>query len=896
MDPRHVASWLVLLCFTSGGTSSGFTLDVCASCHVNATCDDKLNGPGKECNCKYGFVGNGLTFCLDKDECQIGARRICGPHTTCHNTLGSYYCTCLEGYSPSNNMNSFIPNDGTKCQDIDECRVDGQCGRGALCTNLEGSFECRCRQGFTVFNGREPFHPQKDLSTCREVNCGPPLMPYNTTLWSATGTTYGEVVTLVCEDGFLWRGGDNTSVCGADGHWTMPSIICEGVDCGSPPTFPHAHMLWNQRTLLNSKVFYQCNSGYYNSGGSNVSTCGAAGRWSGADVFCRETECGSPPLIESTERLWSGGSAPGSSAKYICKDGFKDTGGGSQSVCGLDGLWTRPTISCQEILCGAPPVLQHAEHDVIISFTPGSTATYRCQTGFYYDGGDDVALCNTSGYWTEPNISCSEVSCGSPPDVPHSVRLWDQTSTVGSQVLYQCASGYQSEGGPHVSYCSLRGVWEPVSLLCREINCQQPALKPNSKRLWDGTSRLDSEVHYQCEEGFVSRGLRNYSRCGADGTWEDVDLVCEEIRCGPPLTPPHTNLLWDGSTRPASVAMYECVAGLYRASGSAVSTCLTSGEWTEASLVCAAQCGPVPALTHSEVIWQNTTVAIHRCVLGFHSWRGHNTSVCSSSGVWHRATLDCVEIQPAIKHLSLVGEKCLRWQAVKHGEDTEMYKVTYSGSRDFDLAFHDRGKQFLHSKSSQVEVCLNLLPVTNYTVYISAVSAKLTVSITTNTSLTVPSPPTVYYKEYETPIPTLSLRRVPDSLDSLSVYQVLVLPVDDIMVFECSSPESPNSTSAGYITAVIHVSRAKSELNLTVGDGRWYGGYFNMPLESGHSYYILLRVVSRWKRAMTSSCVLWAKVNGSSYVLKLSLLCAAASVVLVSLLALGGYVWEPPGA
>lgn len=52
----------------------------------------------------------------DKDECQIGASKICGQHTTCHNTYGSYYCTCLAGYSPSNNMAVFIPNDGTHCQ------------------------------------------------------------------------------------------------------------------------------------------------------------------------------------------------------------------------------------------------------------------------------------------------------------------------------------------------------------------------------------------------------------------------------------------------------------------------------------------------------------------------------------------------------------------------------------------------------------------------------------------------------------------------------------------------------------------------------------------------------------------------------------------------------------
>lgn len=44
------------------------TLDVCATCHANATCDDKSDGSGKVCNCKYGFVGNGRTFCQGRKK------------------------------------------------------------------------------------------------------------------------------------------------------------------------------------------------------------------------------------------------------------------------------------------------------------------------------------------------------------------------------------------------------------------------------------------------------------------------------------------------------------------------------------------------------------------------------------------------------------------------------------------------------------------------------------------------------------------------------------------------------------------------------------------------------------------------------------------------------------
>uniref|UniRef100_A0A3Q3E0G2 Sushi domain containing 1 n=1 Tax=Labrus bergylta TaxID=56723 RepID=A0A3Q3E0G2_9LABR len=574
--------------------AGGQTLDVCASCHVNATCDDKLDGSGKVCNCKYGFVGNGRAFC---QECQSGVSTICGPHTTCHNTYGSYYCRCLSGYSPSNNMDVFIPNDGTHCR-IDECRrISGLCGDGGLCKNLEGSFYCSCQLGYQVHNGPERFNPNTNKAFCK-VDCGRPAAVEDMVLLSVPWTTYGSVAMFACDEGFVWRSGANSSVCGADGRWRGPTTVCE-ILCGGPPILPH------------------------------------------------------------TGRMWNGNSAP------------------------------------------------------------GSTVTYFCKTGFYQSGGNNISSCTISGYWTQP-----DVDCGVPPPVPHSVMLWDNISTVGSQVVYQCHSGYQTVGE------------------------------------------------------------RNVSVCTADGGWDGA------IRCGPPLKLPHTNLLWDGSSTPGSVVLYECMDGFYQETGHNVSSCLLSGEWGEVSVK---KCGPVPILENSEVLWHNRSVVIHRCVDGYHSWRGSNVSVCSSS------------LKPPVTHLFVVDEKCVHWRAEQ---------VMCVGSRDYQRSFHDKRTRFLRSKSDQLEVCLKLLPVTNYSISITAVSARFTASITTNT-----------------------------------VYQVFVLPVEGVMTFDCLSPASRHSSNeppAEYIAAMMEVIRVGMELNFTVGDGLLYGGYFNARLENGRNYYIVLRAVSQW--------------------------------------------------
>ncbi|XP_034728234.1 sushi domain-containing protein 1 isoform X7 [Etheostoma cragini] len=758
--------------------AEGFPLDVCASCHANATCDDKSDGSGKVCNCNYGFVGNGRTFCQDKDECQIGASKICGQHTTCQNTHGSYYCTCLAGYSPSNNMAIFIPNDGTHCQDIDECMATGLCGEGGQCRNLEGTFDCSCQLGYQVHNGGEPFHPHRDKASCKVVDCGPPAPVEDTVLLSVTGTTYSSVALFVCDEGFVWRRGDNRSACGADGLWKGPTMVCEEVDCGSPPSLPHSHMLWNKRSIMGTVVLYQCNSGYHNVGKDNVSICTAAGQWERPSVLCQETSCGSPPIIESTEQVWDSNSTPGSTVLYVCKDGFYNQGGDNVSICNENAQWTLPTLLCQEILCGDPPILPHTGQVWNGSSAPGSTVIYYCKIGFYHNEGNNISLCTVGGYWTKPNLSCKEVHCGVPKPIPHSIMLWDKISTVGSQVVYQCSSGYRSVGEGNVSVCT------------------------------------------------------------------------------------------------------------------------ASGEWDEASLLCQAKCGPVPFLTKSEVVWHNRSVVIHRCVDGYHSWRGSNVSVCRSSGVWQRATIRCIEIKPAVNHLFVLYEKCLHWKAEKYEEDVEIYKVTYLGSRDYQRSFHDRRKWFLSSKADHLELCLNLLPVTNYSISITAMSSRFTATINTTTSLPVPPAPIVHYREFETPLPTLRLRRSPNTLDPISLYQVFVLPVEGIMMFDCSSPASSDPSGkiksyTEYITAQIDVRHVGTEMNFTVGDGLYYGGFFNAPLENGRNYYITLRSVSQWKSALKCSCVLWAKVRGTSFVLRVSSLSAAATIGLVAFLILVGdsFTW-----
>ncbi|XP_063176943.1 sushi domain-containing protein 1 isoform X3 [Chroicocephalus ridibundus] len=276
--------------------------DVCATCHIHATCH-QIEGKSV-CICNYGFVGNGRTHCQDKDECQIGASKICGNHTLCHNTHGSFYCVCVEGYRASNNNKTFIPNDGTNCTDIDECEESGLCGHNARCVNTEGSYRCYCNDGYKLENGEHSFHPDENIVSCKEIGCGsPPEMKHGYIVGNYS-LLPGSAVHYECEEGFYSNEG-KFSYCTANETWEPATLSCKGVDCGVPPSVLNAHPVSLSGTTYGSEVTYNCDHGYFIASGNQTAVCNAEGQWDGADLVCKEEELfGNLSIFNETCLKW----------------------------------------------------------------------------------------------------------------------------------------------------------------------------------------------------------------------------------------------------------------------------------------------------------------------------------------------------------------------------------------------------------------------------------------------------------------------------------------------------------------------------------------------------------------------------------------------------------------
>ncbi|XP_058550518.1 sushi domain-containing protein 1 isoform X15 [Neofelis nebulosa] len=206
--PRRLLPLLLLLGLARGasGARGADGLDVCATCHKHATC--KQTEGMKMCICKYGFVGNGRTHCVDKNECQFGATVVCGNHTSCHNTLGGFYCICLEGYRATNNNKTFIPNDGT---------------------------------------------------FCTEINCGHPPEVQHAVLVGNHSSRLGSVAHYVCQEGFESPRGKIISICTEKGTWRESPLTCTEIiaEVNDVSVFNNSCVRWQinpGRTV--SKIIY----------------------------------------------------------------------------------------------------------------------------------------------------------------------------------------------------------------------------------------------------------------------------------------------------------------------------------------------------------------------------------------------------------------------------------------------------------------------------------------------------------------------------------------------------------------------------------------------------------------------------------------------------------------
>ncbi|XP_013360810.1 PREDICTED: adhesion G protein-coupled receptor E1 [Chinchilla lanigera] len=189
------------------------------TCPAYSTCHNTAGS--YYCTCKQGFLAtNGQSRfnspgvqCADVDECSQSPPA-CGPHSVCMNLPGRYSCSCFPGFS-SPTGNGWRPGKPGRfaCTDIDECLSSGVCPDHALCTNFPGSYNCSCQAGFIA-----------DGAVCEDIDecLSSGICPEYTDCVNTLGN-----YSCLCQPGFMPWG----SACKDINECLLAGLCPEHADC-----------------------------------------------------------------------------------------------------------------------------------------------------------------------------------------------------------------------------------------------------------------------------------------------------------------------------------------------------------------------------------------------------------------------------------------------------------------------------------------------------------------------------------------------------------------------------------------------------------------------------------------------------------------------------------------
>ena len=300
------------------------------NCDINALCRNTLRS--FECECLDGFSGDGVS-CVDIDECYNETTHSCRrPSKACLNTPGSFVCVCRRGFS----------GDGEHCSDIDECDIDGfsicehieicvntpgafycdypidhctldrhTCHVYALCRDTPGSFECECLDGFTG-----------DGLNCADIDECATGDPSNCHDEASCSNTPGSFQ-CECLAGFTGDGINCTDIdeCAENLDNCHHKAICVNTrgsfDCRTPPDYEYPD--YCASSLDNCHTHADC----YTTPGSFLCIC--INGYKGNGVNCTDIDECADRMSHSCSLNADCTNTPGS-FECTCKDGFSGDG------------------------------------------------------------------------------------------------------------------------------------------------------------------------------------------------------------------------------------------------------------------------------------------------------------------------------------------------------------------------------------------------------------------------------------------------------------------------------------------------------------------------------------------------------------------------------------------
>ncbi|XP_052282873.1 CUB and sushi domain-containing protein 1-like isoform X18 [Dreissena polymorpha] len=466
--------------------------------------------------------------------------------------------------------------------------------------------------------------------TCSLVDCKQhPVPSYGRV--STSSTTYGTVVTIICDTGYIISG-NSTSSCESNGRWSGSAQRCTPIDCHTFPINVHGHVSTNSTTYRTS-VTITCDTGY-NLNGNSTSICESNGHWSSIGQTCSLVDCKQHP-VPSYGRLSTSSTTYGSVVTIICDTGYIISGN-STSSCESNGRWSGSAQRCTPIDCHTFPINVHG-HVSTNSTTYRTSVTITCDTGYNLNG-NSTSICESNGHWSSIGQTCSLVDCKQYP-VPSYARLSTNSTTYGTVVTITCDTGYIISGNSRSS-CESNGRWSGSAQRCTPIDCHTFPINVHGHVSTNSTTYKTSVI-ITCETGYNLYG-NSTSICESNGHWSSIGQTCTPVECYPfPITE-HGHLSTNSTTYRTSVTI-TCDTG-YNVNGNSTSVCESNGHWSSTSQTCIpVDCKQFPNPSNGHVFPTSTTFGIVvtiTCEPGY-ILNGSSMAMCGSNGNWNSTGQTC---------------------------------------------------------------------------------------------------------------------------------------------------------------------------------------------------------------------------------------------------------------
>ncbi|XP_069112413.1 sushi, von Willebrand factor type A, EGF and pentraxin domain-containing protein 1-like isoform X2 [Argopecten irradians] len=239
---------------------------------------------------------------------------------------------------------------------------------------------------------------------------------------------------------------------------------------------------------------------------------------------------------------------------------------------------------CIKTACGPTTENSHRGHwhTDVYSNTMTKVGVKRylsCSTGYI---GYRSVVCQESGNWSEPEDHCRD--CGTPPSIPYAV-ISNGKTTIGSTRAYECELT-TSASGPLNIECQQDGHWSDMSFECVPDCLIEPYI--HNAHTTETVAPAGSAIPYVCDTGYQFTAGNGTRYCNNQGVWEDLDMTCDPVDCGPPTL--FTGIVdiatTEGYTYPSIATLY-CGMDYYSTNSSnQYIMCQSDGTWTQPQFTC----------------------------------------------------------------------------------------------------------------------------------------------------------------------------------------------------------------------------------------------------------------------------------------------------------------------